>query len=64
MKTAEYLKTLRCIKRGRYHAVYYNHENRLYEIWDRFEQCDWTEAKAEAIAIMKYLDENYMSDLY
>lgn len=64
MKTAEYLKTLRCIKRGRYHAVYYNSETRLYEIWDRIEQCDWAEDKAEAIATMKYLDKNYMSDLY
>lgn len=64
MKTTEYLKTLRCIKKGRYHAVYYNPETRLYEVWDRFEQCDWAEDKAEAIATMKYLDKNYMSDLY
>jgi len=59
-----YLKTLRCVKRGRYHAVYYNHDNRLYEIWDRFEQCDFTDSKSEALAIMKDLDRHYMSDLY
>ena len=59
-----YLKTLRCVKRGKYHAVYYNPKNRLYEIWDRFEQCDWAEDKTEAIETMKYLDRNYISDLY
>lgn len=60
----EHLKTLQCVKKGRYHAVYYNPENRLYEIYDRIEQCDWAEDKAEAIATMKYLDKNYMNDLY
>ena len=59
-----YLKTLRCVKRGKYHAVYYNPKNGMSEIWDRFEQCDWASDKTEAIETMKYLDKNYMSDLY
>ena len=64
MKASEYLKTLRCVKRGKFLAVYYNAETKLYEIWDKWEQHDWAEDKTEAIETMKYLDRNYMSDLY
>ena len=60
----KYLSTLQCVKHGKYHAVFYNPENGLYEVWDRVEQCEVMESKSEAIETMKYLDKYYMNDLY
>ena len=64
MSTKEYLAThKRCIKRGKYMAVYQDPETKLYEIWSMVEQYDWTDSKAEAIAIMQYEDKHFWDGL-
>lgn len=58
----EHTKMMTCVRRGKYHAVFFNPKNELYEIWDAVEQCDWADNKAEAIATMKDLDRHYMEE--
>jgi len=58
----EHTKNMRCIRRGKYHAVFFNPENGLYEIWDAVEQCDWSSDRTDAVETMKYLDKHYMED--
>lgn len=58
--TLEYLKeNKRCVKRGKHLAVYQDPTTGLYEIWDRYEQYDWTESKQEALEILKYEEQHY-----
>lgn len=60
----EYTEKMILVKKGKYCMVYYNPSEKMYEIWDRIEQLDFCKDKAEAIAAMRYLDKNYMTDLY
>lgn len=55
---------MRCVKKGKWHSVFFNPDNGLYEIWDGVEQCDWTDSKTEAIETMKYMDKHYMNGGY
>lgn len=68
MYMTEFVRTrtaqMRCVKKGKHHAVFHNPKTGLYEIWDGVEQCDWFDSKTEAIEAMKDMDKHYMEDLY
>ena len=58
----EHTKNMRCVRKGKYHIVFFNPVNNLYEIWDAVEQCEFFEDKTEAIETMKYMDKHYMEE--
>lgn len=62
-RVKEYMRSLKCVCRERYHWVFFNPQTGKYELWLRdVEQCDVYDSKEEAIEDMIYSERHFWDD--